>query len=517
MTIDLRLVSRQLGLLMLVLTALLMAIALFAWTEFLLGDRRESVEPVVMLLAAGCGGAIGGVLFLLGRSGSHLIGQREAIVLVALSWLLGAAVSAMPFRLWAALRPDAETKPHIFDSYVDCYFEAMSGLTTTGATVVAELATLPRSLLLWRSLTQWLGGLGIVVLFVAVLPMLGVGSRRLFRHEATGPTPEGVTPRISDAARVLWYIYLGLTVGLAIVLRLCGMSWFDAVCHTFTTLSTGGFSTLDASVGGYPSTLIHVVIIVFMILGGVNFALYHQLLQGRWRRVLRDRELRAFMAIILVATVIISFSLWSSSRSRVNGSFQTIGSSPGLIVRDSLFQVVSIQTTTGFGTVDSDQWDFVAKATLVALMFIGGCAGSTAGGIKVIRIVIAFKVVLSELEHVYRPRVVRSVRVGTVPVDPALRLDTMVFLFGVVIMFAVGAVVLMVLESNQGIDVTTAITASAATLNNIGPGLARVGATQNYAWFSDASKLVMSLLMVLGRLELFTILVLFTPRFWRGE
>jgi len=252
-----------------------------------------------------------------------------------------------------------------------------------------------------------------------------------------------------------------------------------------------------------------------MFLAGVNFALFHRLLQRKWRQVFEDRELRAYVVIILTATAVITCNLLRhrTGSSDLADSKQTAP----LLIRDALFQVVSIQTTTGFATVDFDRWDFVSKAVLLALMFIGGCAGSTGGGIKVVRVLVACKVFITELEHVYRPRVVRSVKLGTMPIDPVLRLDTMVYVVGVVALFAVGSILLMVFEHHQAIDITTAATASAATLNNIGPGLARVGPTMNYGWFSSPSKLTMSMLMVLGRLEMFTIVALFTPRFWRGD
>jgi trk system potassium uptake protein TrkH len=415
------------------------------------------------------------------------------------------------------LRPDAATAPHGFDSYLDCYFEAMSGLTTTGATILEAIGTVPPSLLLWRSLTQWLGGLGIVVLFVAVFPMLGVGGRRIFRIEAAGPTPEGVRPRIQEAARVLWMMYVGLTLVEIVALKICGMSWFDSVCHTFTTLATGGFSTLDASVAGYHSTAIHIIFIVFMFLAGVNFGLYYQLLKGQWRSVRKDPELRIYVGIILVATVFITLSILSNRPPAYAATADSEAAPVGTVIRDSVFQVVSLQTTTGFATSDFDTWGFLAKATLVILMFVGGCAGSTGGGIKVTRIMIGVKIMIAELEHAFRPSVVRTVRVGRSVIDADLKISTLAYLLGIVVLFALGTIVLMALEVDNGIDMTSAATASAATLNNIGPGLGKVGATQNYAWFSEASKAVMCVLMVLGRLEVLTVVVLFMPRFWRAE
>ena len=515
MTLDIRVVGRHLGLLMFVLSAVILAIGIFAMADSPRAENPDRADIRAFLLTALMGTLLGGMLFFTGRTRRELLGQREALLLVTISWLVGAGLGAVPYYAWAALRSDAAAVPHNFDSFVDCYFEAMSGFTTTGATVVEAIATLPRSLLLWRALTHWLGGLGIVLLFVAVLPMLGVGGRRVYRIESPGPTPESVRPRIQDAARMLWLIYLGLTIAEVVALMLCGMDAFNATCHTFATLATGGFSTLDASIAGFESAAVNAVIIVFMVLAGVNFGLYHQLLQRQWHSVVKDPELLVYLAIIIVATAIVTTSLLVSAPEEVFPEPAT--ASWDAAVGHGLFQVVSIQTTTGFCSADFDAWGFAAKATLLILMFIGASAGSTGGGIKVMRIVITAKVLWAEIEHVYRPKVVRSVKVGKATIDPELKLNTLVYVLGIGLIFAIGTVLLMLLETAQGIDITTAASASAATLNNIGPGLARVGATQNYAWFAGSSKIVMSILMVVGRLEMFSIVVLFSPRFWRGE
>lgn len=517
MTVELRVITRHLGLLLLVLSGLLITLAGLSALFSLAREVSDLSDVRALAFSAVAGCLAGGLLVLIGRKSPTMIGQREALLLVALSWFIGGGLAGLPFRMWARLRPDAATAPHGFDSFLNCYFEAISGLTTTGATILEAIATVPPSLLLWRSLTQWLGGLGIVVLFVAVFPMLGMGGRRIFRVEAAGPSPEGVRPRIHEAARVLWMMYVGLTLAEILALKICGMSWFDSVCHTFTTLATGGFSTIDASIAGYNSTAVHIVFIVFMLLAGVNFGLYFQLLKGHWRDVLKDPELRVYIAILLTATVIITLSLLWQRPPAYAATAESEAAPLGTIVRDSAFQVVSMQTTTGFATADFDTWGFLPKATLVTLMFIGGCAGSTGGGVKVSRIIIGVKTVFAELEHVYRPNVVRTVKVGRSVIDPDLKTNTLVYLVGIGALFAIGTVVLMLLEAGGGVDITSAATATAATLNNIGPGLARVGATENYAWFTGASKLVMCVLMVLGRLEVFTVVVLFMPRFWRAE
>ncbi|MFQ5462833.1 MAG: TrkH family potassium uptake protein [Phycisphaerae bacterium] len=511
MSVDLRIVCRHLGLLMGVLSLLILGVGAFSGIEHGLNISQASGEVSGLLLSAAGGFMLSFGLLAVRQKGRGTLGQREALLLVAMSWIVGAALAAAPFFIWGLLRDNAAEDAHNFDSGVNCYFEAMSGLTTTGATIVESLATLPRGLLLWRAMTHWLGGLGIVVLFVAVLPMLGVGGRRIYKVEAPGPTPEGVTPRIQDTARILWLIYTGLTAIEVVALRLCGMTWFDSVCHTFATLATGGFSTVDSSVAGFDSSAVHVVIILFMLLAGMNFGLFHRLIQRDYRNVVRDPELRLYLGVIVVATGLVMFSLLRSPPAGAPyGSWL-------LMLRDALFQVVSIQTTTGFCTADSDQWGFLAKATLLCLMFIGGCAGSTGGGIKVVRILIAAKVILAELEHAYRHHVVRATRIGRSPIDNDLKVGTLVYILGIVVLFCVGSGMIHLFEGDAAAGFTTSATAAAATLNNVGPGFARVGATQNYVWFSAPSKLVMSTLMLLGRLELFAIVVLFSPRFWRSE
>ena len=518
MNLELRVVARNLGLLSLVLSGVIALVAGFAIIDDATLGIPDHADFEALALTALIGGGIGLLLFIAGRSSrarTELLGRREALLLVGLCWLLGAALSALPYFFWASLRAAEPGATHNFDSITNCFFESMSGLTTTGATIVESIGTLPRSILLWRSLTHWLGGLGIVVLFVAVLPMLGVGSRRAYRIESAGPAPEGVKPRIQDAARILWYIYAGLTVAELIALKICGMSWFDATCHTFATLATGGFSTRDESMAAFPSGAIQAVVIVFMLLAGINFGLYYQLLHRDWRSVRKDPELRVYLIIIVVATVIVTGSLYTGASQQATGT-DTPPSLTGAL-RDGLFQVVSIQTTTGFCSVDFNQWGFIAKATLLTLMFVGGMAGSTGGGIKVARIIIAAKVIWAEIEHVYRPNVVRPIKIGNTTIDADLKRNTLVYVVVLALLFAVGTGAIMILESGNDIEITTAATASIATLNNIGPGLAKVGATQNYAWFTAPSKILMSFLMLLGRLEMFTMVALLTPRFWREE
>lgn len=510
---NVRYVLSQLGVLFVVLACLLLVTAFYGLMRWYAGQPDELVAAGALTIGAACGALLGGVLWFVNRRRVSHLGRKEALLLVALSWLIGAAIAAAPFLAWSRLADPVEGG-RAFDSFINCYFEAMSGLTTTGATVLTDLGSLPKSLLLWRAATHWLGGLGIVVLFVAVLPSLGVGGKKLFRAEAPGPEQEGVHPHIRETARMLWLIYFGLTLAQTIALRIAGMSWIDALCHTFATLATGGFSTTDASIGGYDSVAVHIIVIVFMVAAGVNFGLYYQLMRKRWTAVLRDVELRFYLGLLLAGTIVVSVTIWGTGIVRTDGT--AVEGTVGNALLYGGFTTVSIQTTTGFCTADFNLWPFLAKGTLLALMFVGGSAGSTGGGIKVIRIWIAGKILLAEIERVFRPHVVRPMKIGRTVVSPELKLATVSYILGIILLFAMGAGLLMILEDPEKIDFATAATASVATLCNIGPGLAQVGAVENYEWFSGSSKLVMSMLMALGRLEIFAIIVLFDPRFWKS-
>ncbi len=514
---NLRYAINQFCLLMLVLSGLLALIGLGAMLEAMVSDRAERSAEGALLLSALVGGVSAGGAWLATRTTHRTFGRREALLLVAMSWLIGAALAALPFWIWArGWAHTADEQP--FADFINCYFETMSGLTTTGATVLADIRPIPESLLLWRAMTHWLGGLGIVVLFVAVLPSLGgSGGKKVYRVEAPGPTLEGVRPSIRDTARVLWIIYFGMTLAEVIALRIAGVpSWYEALCHTFATLATGGFSTHNASIGAYRSFAVDLVVIVFMFLAGVNFGLYYQMMHGRLRSVWKNTELRVYAGLMILAAAAIVVSLIAAGRPITVTDGAEVQPTVGNAIQYGLFTTVSIQTTTGFSNADFNDWPFAAKALLLALMFVGGSAGSTGGGIKVIRIWATAKIMWGELERAFRPNVVRSIRIGAHAIDLDMRLSIIAYVFGIFVLFAVGAGLLMALEQGR-CDFKTAATASVATLCNIGPGLGKVGAVGNYGWFSDPSKIVMCLLMPIGRLEVFAILVLFSPRFWRGD
>jgi trk system potassium uptake protein TrkH len=514
-------VFNHLGRVLLILSAILAALWVWSWLDEVLGDPAESSAHLAILLSSLISGALGTLMHVPAKRGdvssrSTTPGRREALLLVALIWIVGAGISALPYLFWAHTAVDIDPAQP-FHSFVNCYFEAMSGLSTTGATVLSDVEGVPRSLLVWRSMTQWLGGLGIVVLFVAVLPGVGIGAKRLFRAEAPGPDPEGVRPHIQETARILWMIYTGMTIAAVFALHVSGMTWFDAVNHALTTLATGGFSTHTDSIEAFNSPAIEIVTLLFMVLAGINFSIYDAVARRRFKGITRDPELRAYLIMLVSASIIVVASLLIAGVPYALTDGEVIQPTLGQAMLDGTFTVVSQQTTTGFVIADFNTWPFLAKGVIIAVMFIGGSAGSTAGGVKVIRFWICLRVIFNQVERVYRPNVVRPMRLGSAVITQERQLDAVAFVLGMLVILGVGAVTLELLEGGSEMcDFTTAATASLATLCTVGPGLERVGAIENFGWFSDASKIVMCLLMTIGRLEFFAIAVLISPRFWRN-
>jgi len=377
----------------------------------------------------------------------------------------------------------------------------MSGFTTTGSTILIHIEELPQSLLFWRALSHWLGGMGIIVLSLAILPMLGVGGMQLFKAEVPGPTTDRLKPRIQDTATMLWGVYLLLTALETLLLMLGGMTFFDAICHAFATLATGGFSTRDASIAAFDSAYIDGVMTLFMFLAGVNFTLHFQALRGRLRDFHRNEEFRCYLGITLFATLLLLIFNWSG------GIYQGLGAN----LRYSLFQVTSILTTTGFGTADYEIWPVITQYTLLLLMFIGGCAGSTGGGIKVARILLLFKHAQVQLFRLIHPRAVRLVKLGNRPVDR----EVLQAILGFFALFIGIFVIASLLMAACGMDLVSGAAAVIACLANIGPGLGSVGPTDNYAHVPVVGKGILIFCMLMGRLELFTVLVLLFPSFWR--
>lgn len=469
---------------------LLLALALLvpAACALLYGENGDALS---FLGAAAMTAAAGGAMVLAGRGEAELY-RREGILVVVGGWVLASAFGALPYLLTGTL-----------SSPIDALFEAASGFTTTGATVLVDIEAAGRAVLFWRSFTQWLGGMGIIVLFVALLPELGPGARFLYKLEVPGPTAQALLPHIRDTASILWRIYLGLTVAEVTLLMLAGLGLYDALTHTFSTLSTGGFSPRAASIAAFDSTLVHAIVILFMILAGANFSLYFGLRhRSGWRTVWRDPELRAYLLILGSAAVVITWDLLT------RGIYET----PGLAFRDALFQATSILTTTGFATANFETWPAAARMLLVALMFVGGCAGSTAGSLKVMRMVIGLKAAWREVRAIFSPSSVISILVGHKAVPEGVVRSVAGFFILYLSSWGLGTVVLTLVG---GEELVTSATAAAATLGNIGPGLEAVGPIDNYGFFHPVSKLIMVLLMWLGRLEVYAIAALVTARFWR--
>ena len=430
----------------------------------------------------------GGLARVLGSAEGELY-RREGILVVVGAWGLASAFGAIPFVASGAI-PDP----------MGALFESASGFTTTGASILADVEALPRGLLFWRSMTQWLGGIGIVVLFVALLAELGPGARMLFRLEVPGPKVEIFHTRVRETAIALFRIYLGLSVLQVACMLIVGATFFDAITHTFATVSTGGFSPWAASAAALPVSS-QVVILVFMVASAVNFGLYHAALSGRTREALRDVELRVYLGTLLAASALVSVDLLAA------------GSEAALprALLDATFQVVSIMTTTGFSTADFAHWPGWAHAALAVLMAVGGCAGSTAGGMKLIRVLIGLRVVAREIRLTFDPNAVVAISLGDQVVSESSARAVVTMLVVWVIGWAAGTLLLSVGD----VDLVTAATASLATVSNIGPGLSAVGPMENFGFFASWQKGVMVVLMWLGRLEFFSVAALLLPRFWK--
>lgn len=450
----------------------------------------ETQVARAFLYSMGIAFAAGLALLCLGRRTQEELLRKEGMLVVGLGWLLSALFGCLPYILSGVIQ-----------NPISAYFETMSGFTTTGATVLSNLESLPKGILFWRSFTHWLGGMGIIVLFVAILPQLGAGGKVLFKSEVPGPSTEGLKPRVSQTATRLWAIYVGISLLETVLLRLEGMTLFDAFCHTFGTMATGGFSTKSASIAHYDSVLIEVTIIVFMILAGTNFNLYYRVLRGKRSALLVDEEWRVYIGIVLVGIALVTLNVVS------HAVYRDLGST----LRYASFQVVSILTTTGYCTADFDLWPSFSKVLLVLLMFVGGCAGSTGGSMKVVRVAVLFKRAVLQVRSVFRPQLTSTLKIGGAAVSDERTTAILSFVTIFVGIFAVVSCLMALL----GLDPATAVSASIATLGNIGPGLAGVGATLNYAAVPLPGQLILSLCMVLGRLELFAILVLLVPSFWK--
>ena len=429
------------------------------------------------------------VWLILSKRTHRELKRRDGYLVVTLGWIIMSFFGALPFILSGVI-PDL----------TNAFFETISGFTTTGASILTDIEAVPKGILVWRSLTQWIGGMGIIVLAVAILPILGIGGMQLFVAESPGISPDKLKPRIKDTAKRLWMIYVGLTGLEAILLMIGGMGFYDAINHSLTTMATGGFSTKNASISHFSSPYIQYVITIFMVLAGTSFTLTYFMLKRQFQKVFTNEEFVTYLAFMAFATVAITGFVHFSSNQSFEASF-----------RDTLFQVVSIVTTTGFESEDYTSWTPLITMVFFALMFIGGSAGSTAGGIKVVRHIILFKNSFLEMKRQLHPSAVIPVRLNHKAINQEITFNVLAFIIIYFLIFSLGSIAM----AWVGLDFESALGSVATSLGNIGPGIGTVGPANNFAHVPDIGKWILSLMMLLGRLELFTVLILFTPYFWK--
>ncbi len=441
------------------------------------------------------------------RPGDEARGElsaREGFLIVSGGWILSGLFGAIPFFLdgtFVTQSPEQFSPMTSIQSFTDSAFETISGFTTTGASVLTDFEAPSKSMFFWRSLTHWLGGMGIIVLSLAILPVIGVGGMQMFRAEVPGPVKDRLKPRISDTAKTLWMVYVLVSLVETLLLWLGPMDLFDALCHTFGTMATGGFATKGESIGEYNSSYVNIVVTVFMIIAGANFALHYRFLTGERKAYFKSQECLVYLGIICVALVLVTGAL------QYYGSEENFGAN----LEHAAFQVASILTTTGYCSTDFENWPHLATMVLFLLMVIGGCAGSTGGGAKVIRVMLTFKVGYREVLRLIRPKAVYLIRVDRRPVPEKV----IAGIVGFIILYVGICAVSMLFVSSFHISFVTSMTATVACLSNIGPGLELVGPFDNYSWLPIPVKWWLMFLMVLGRLEIYSILVLLAPSFWR--
>ncbi|MGN9164783.1 TrkH family potassium uptake protein [Tissierellaceae bacterium HCP3S3_D8] len=478
------------GIVLRVLGILLIIESLLMIPSLLISLYTEGTDVMAFVISIIVTGLIG---FILSKKKNYKnqISARDGAAIVSFGWLTASLLGAVPLYI-------SKSAP----TYIDAFFEIVSGFTTTGATVLSNVEELPMGILFWRSFTHWVGGMGILVFTIALLPALGIGGFQIFKAESPGPIAGKIAPKIKDTAKILYTTYFTITILQVILLRVGGMNLFDSLVYTFGTVGTGGFATKNNSVGFYDSTYIHLIIGFFMVFSGVNFSLYYSIYEGKIRDVFHDEELRLYFGIVLISTICIGINL-----------FMTSYNSIGLALRDSFFQVGSIITTTGYSTVDFDLWPSFSKGILFLLMLIGGSAGSTAGGMKVIRILVMFKLIKREIIKIFHPRAILPIKTN----GKIMSNETVAGIYSFIALYLVIFVVGTLLVTLEGVDLESASSSVAATLSNIGPGLGFVGPTRNFGGYHQITKLLFSFLMLLGRLELFTMIALIAPKDWRRE
>jgi len=448
----------------------------------------SSVQPILISMALSV--IAGGILYLsLKKENSSHISHREGMAIVTIAWMSVGLFGALPFYLG-----------EVFPSFTDALFESISGFTTTGASVLTDIESVPKGFLFWRSFIQWLGGMGIIVLSVAILPFIGVGGMQLYKAEVPSPVPDKLKPRIRDTAKILWKVYLLITVTQVALLLFGGMTFFDSLCHTFTTMPTGGFSTKNTSVAHFDSAYFDMVIAFFMILAGINFSLHFQMIKGNTLAFWKDSECRFFLRVIMLLTILVSIDIYGEVYQTAWESF-----------RFGFFQVVSILTTTGYATADYETWPGMSQIIIFFCMFLGASAGSTGGGMKCIRIMLCMKYCYKEIFLLIHPRAITHVKIGGKVIPEDVLRSVLAFVALYLGLFVICSILL----AGTGVDFLTSISAVASAIGNIGPGFGMVGPVENYALIPTSGKWILIWCMLIGRLEVYTVIILLVPEFWR--
>jgi len=496
-----------------------------------LSDVFNDAEKMGFILSILLSAGLGFLTTKVFRSKAKLEGIREGFAIVAVGWTALGLFGAIPFFIYFMVTSGDYSLGSIIVTFTDACFEIYSGFTTTGASILSDIEAVPKGLLFWRSLTHWLGGMGIITLAMAIFPAMGVSGYHMFRGEVPGPTTERIQPRLAQTAAILWGVYALLTLAETVLLLLGGMDWFDSLCHTFGTMATGGFSTKNGSIGQYNSDYIDWVITIFMYFAGVNFLIHYRVLRGNFEDIFKNRELHFYTGAMVVTTIVLTGILFFAGIKPAHHSEGQYRNNPPTVqefhqhvdeeaekvstlygaFRRAAFQTAAIITTTGYGTADFDLWPDFCRFAFLFLMFWGGCAGSTGGGIKIIRIMVVLKAGWRELKKITHPHLVAPLKIGGSSMDERQVISICAFVLLFLITFIIG-VFLMTLFIP---DLVTAISTVVATLANIGPGLNGVGSIENYGWIPIPGKWILIVLMLLGRLELFTILLALRPSFWK--